>query len=81
MLTSFLPAFLLSGFVYAIENMPAVIQLVTYIFPARYFVTILKGIYLKGVGLEVLFLEVGLLIVYAAIIFAVATKKVKQKLA
>ena len=81
MLTSFLPAFLLSGFVYSIENMPAVIQLATYIFPARYFVTILKGIYLKGVGLEVLFLEVGLLIVYAAIVFAIATKKVKQKLA
>ena len=81
MMTSFLPAFLLSGFVYAIENMPAVIQVATYVFPARYFVTILKGIYLKGVGLEVLLLEVGLLIVYAAIVFAVATKKVKQKLA
>ena len=81
MMTSFLPAFLLSGFVYAIENMPAVIQVATYVFPARYFVTILKGIYLKGVGLEVLFLEVGLLIVYAAIVFALATRKVKQKLA
>ncbi len=50
-LTSFLPAFLLSGFIYAIENMPAGIQAVTFIFPARYFVTILKGIFLKGIGL------------------------------
>ena len=81
MMTSFLPAFLLSGFVYAIENMPAVIQVATYVFPARYFVTILKGIYLKGVGLEVLLGEVGLLIVYAAIVFALATRQVKQKLA
>ena len=52
MLTSFLPAFLLSGFVYSIENMPPVIQVVTYIVPARYFVTILKGIFLKGVGVR-----------------------------
>ena len=42
-LTSFLPAFLLSGFIFDIENMPRVIQIVTYIFPARYFVTVLKG--------------------------------------
>ena len=52
MLSSFLPAFLLSGFVYSIENMPWVIQVITHVVPARYFVTILKGIFLKGVGLE-----------------------------
>ncbi len=51
MLSSFLPAFLLSGFVYSIENMPPVIQVITRIVPARYFVTILKGVFLKGVGL------------------------------
>ncbi len=65
MLTSFLPAFLLSGFVFAIENMPVVIQVVSYVFPSRYFVTILKGIFLKGVGLDVLWMEVMLLVVYA----------------
>ena len=51
-LSSFLPAFLLSGFIYSVENMPVVIQAITFIVPARYFVTILKGIFLKGVGLE-----------------------------
>ncbi len=81
MLTSFLPAFLLSGFVYSIENMPAVIQVVTYIVPARYFVTILKGIYLKGVGIGVLYVEVGLLLAYAAVVFLLATRKLRQKLA
>jgi len=80
-LTSFLPAFLLSGFVYSIENMPAVIRVVTYIVPARYFVTILKGIYLKGVGIEVLYVEVGLLIAFAAVVFLLATRKLRQKLA
>jgi ABC-2 type transport system permease protein len=81
MLTSFLPAFLLSGFVFAIENMPLPIQVVTYLFPTRYFVTILKGIFLRGVGLEILYLEVGLLAVYAALVFLFATKKVSRKVA
>jgi ABC-2 type transport system permease protein len=81
MLTSFLPAFLLSGFVFAIENMPPVIQLVTYLFPTRYFVTILKGLFLRGVGLEVLWLEALLLLVFALVVFAAATRKLKQKMA
>ncbi|MBI4456085.1 MAG: ABC transporter permease [Acidobacteria bacterium] len=81
MLTSFLPAFLLSGFVYAIENMPAIIQVVTYIVPARYFVTIVKGIFLKGIGIEVLWGEVALLLGYAGTVFLLATRKLKQKLA
>jgi ABC-2 type transport system permease protein len=81
MLTSFLPAFLLSGFVFAIENMPIPVQVVTHLFPTRYFVTILKGIFLRGVGMEVLFMEVGLLTVYAAVVFIIATKRLKQKVA
>jgi ABC-2 type transport system permease protein len=81
MLTSFLPAFLLSGFVFAIENMPIPVQVVTHLFPTRYFVTILKGIFLRGVGIEVLFLEVSLLAVYAILVFAVVTKRLHQKVA
>jgi ABC-2 type transport system permease protein len=81
MLTSFLPAFLLSGFVFAIENMPLPIQVVTHLFPTRFFVTILKGIFLRGVGFEVLYLEVGLLAVYAALVFLIAIKRLRQKVA
>ena len=80
-LSSFLPAFLLSGFVFAIENMPLPVQVVTYIFPTRYFIEILKGIFLRGVGLEVLYLEVFLLIVYATLIFLVVTQRLRQKVA
>jgi len=81
MITSFLPAFLLSGFVFAIENMPIPVQVVTHLFPTRYFVTILKGIFLRGVGLEVLCLEVGFLTIYAALVFLVAVKRLPQKVA
>jgi ABC-2 type transport system permease protein len=80
-LSSFLPAFLLSGFVYAIETMPPVIQVITHIIPARYVVTIMKGVFLKGVGLEVLWGELGFLLLYASIVFLLATRKMNQKLA
>ncbi len=81
MLSSFLPAFLLSGFVYSIENMPVVIQAITHIVPARYFITILKGVFLKGIGWHVLWLDVVFLVVYAAVVFIVATRKLGQKVA
>jgi len=80
-LSSFLPAFLLSGFVYAIETMPTVIQVITHIVPARYFVTILKGIFLKGVGMDVLWGELGFLALYATIVFLLAVRKLNQKMA
>jgi ABC-2 type transport system permease protein len=81
MLTSFLPAFLLSGFVFAIENMPVPIQAVTLLFPTRYFVTILKGIFLRGVGMEVLCLEVGFLAAYAVLVFVAVVGRLRQKVA
>ena len=81
LLTSFLPVLLLSGFIFAIENMPRVIQAVTYIVPARYFVTILKGIFLKGVGLEVLGVELAFLAAFAAVVFTIATRRVRRRLA
>ena len=80
-LSSFLPAFLLSGFIYSIENMPWVIQVITHIVPARYVVTILKGVFLKGTGLSVLWGELGFLALYAVIVFAAATRKLNRKLA
>jgi ABC-2 type transport system permease protein len=80
-LTSFLPAFLLSGFIYSIENMPVAIQVVSYIVPARYFVTILKTIFLKGAGVEVLWAELTFLFLYAAIVFVFASRKLRQKIA
>ena len=81
LVTSFLPGFLLSGFVYSIDSMPAPIRAITYAFPARYFVTILKGIYLKGVGLRVLWEEVAFLLLYGSLVFLLAVRKMRSKLA
>lgn len=66
--TTMLPAFLLSGFVFDINNMPVVIQWLTYLFPARYFVDILRGLYLKGAGFEYLYINAGFLIFYSLIL-------------
>ena len=81
LLSSFLPAFMLSGFIYSIENMPVVIRAITYIVPARYFVSILKGVFLKGVGIQVLWAETAFLFAYAAIVFFIAARKMRQKVA
>ena len=81
LLSSFLPAFLLSGFVYSIETMPTVIQAITYIVPARYVVTILKGVFLKGIGIGVLWGELGFLALYAVLVFVLATRKLNRKVA
>ncbi len=80
-LTSFLPAFLLSGFVYAIETMPAIIQVITRVVPARYYVTILKGVFLKGVGIGVLWPDLGFLLLYGTVVFLLAVRKLNQKMA
>jgi ABC-2 type transport system permease protein len=80
MVATFLPSFLLSGFIFTIANMPKPIQMVTYIVPARYFIAILKGIYLKGVGLEILGGQVLLLMVYGAVMLLLARVKLKKKL-
>jgi ABC-2 type transport system permease protein len=81
MTTSFLPAFMLSGFIYSIQNMPWVIRAVTFVVPARYFVTILTGVFLKGIGLEILWVQVLFLMMFAALVFLLATRKLREKMA
>jgi ABC-2 type transport system permease protein len=80
MILTFLPSFLLSGFVYAIGNMPKAIQVVTYAIPSRYLVSILKGVYLKGVGFSVLWGEAVALTVFGVTIVLLANRKLRKKL-
>jgi ABC-2 type transport system permease protein len=66
-IATLLPSFILSGFVFPIRNMPVVIQAVTYMLPARYYLTVLRGIMLKGVGVAVLWREVLFLAGFAGL--------------
>lgn len=81
MLSSFglmLPQIYLSGFIFPIENMPPLFQWLTYAVPLRYFVTILRGIFLKGVGLEILWPQVLALLVLDAIILTAARFRLRR---
>jgi len=75
------PMMYLSGFVFPIENMPDVIQPVTYLIPLRYFVVILRGIFLKGVGLETLWPQALALSAWGVTILALAVMRSSKRLA
>jgi ABC-2 type transport system permease protein len=81
MLTSMLPTFLLSGFVFPIESMPRVIQLITYLIPARYFLVILRGILLKGVGINILITNALCLLAYSFFMVLISALRFKKKIA
>ena len=80
MISTFLPAFLLSGFAFAIGNMPVAIQIITYIVPARYFVAMVKGIFLRGVGLAILWPDLLFLVLFALAVAGAAIRLTRKKL-
>lgn len=80
LVATMLPAFLLSGFIFPIDNMPAPIQAITHVVTARYFVSILLGIYLKDVGLGVMAGEVVLLVIFALLVLALSVRKFRKRI-
>ena len=78
MIGTYLPALILSGFIFAIANMPPVIQALTYFFPARFYVSVTKAVFLKGVGLGTLWKE-GLALVLFAVVGLALTMRVFRK--
>jgi ABC-2 type transport system permease protein len=80
-LSSLLPGILLSGFVFPVENMPAVLQWVASIFPARYYVDLLRGVMLRGNGFDVLWTDFLGLGVFCVAAVALATLRFKRRLA
>jgi len=77
----FQPAILLSGFVTPIENMPRIFQYITYANPLRYFLVVVRGIFLKGVGISILWPEVLSLLILGTLIFAVSASRFKKRMA
>jgi len=76
-----IPMIFLSGFVFPIENMPEAIQPVTYLIPLRYFLVILRGIFLKGVGMAVLWPDALALLGWGVGILILATLRSTKRLA
>ena len=77
----FQPAILLSGFATPIENMPRFFQYITYASPLRYFLVIVRGVFLKGVGLEVLWPQVLALLILGLAILLFSAMRIKKRLA
>jgi ABC-2 type transport system permease protein len=75
-----MPMIYLSGFIFPIENMPAWIQPVTYLIPLRYFLVILRGLFLKGVGLETFWPQAVALLVWGLAIVSLATLRSSKRL-
>ncbi len=80
LIATFLPAFLLSGFLYPIDQMPAVIQVLTHIIPARYFMTIIRDVFLKGTPLPLLLDDLLALALFATLLTVVATRAFRKQL-
>jgi ABC-2 type transport system permease protein len=74
------PAFMLSGFTFPIRNMPVAVQYLTYLNPLRYFMEIVRGIFLKGAGVSVLWPQMLYLAVYGATILTLSVIRFRKKL-
>ncbi|MBI5867217.1 MAG: ABC transporter permease [candidate division Zixibacteria bacterium] len=81
MVITFLPAYLLSGFMFAIDVMPVPLQVITFLVPARYFLVVTRGIFLKGVGIEVLWVQGLLMVAFAVLGFLLAVRVFRKELA
>ena len=84
MMTTFffmLPAFMLSGFVYPIANMPEGVQWLTYLNPLRYYLVIIRGVYLKGIGLQVLWPQITALAVLGTVLLSLAAARFRKTMA
>jgi ABC-2 type transport system permease protein len=79
LLSSFLPTFILSGFVFPISSMPAPIQLITHAVPARYFIVALRSVVLKGVGLATFWPQLAALAIFAAAMLGLASLRLSRE--
>ena len=80
MVVTLLPAMLLSGYVFPIDQMPPFIQDVTYLIYSRYYVTIVKAIFLKGSGILQLLTPILFLVVYALAVIVLAARAFRKRL-
>ena len=78
-LTSYMPTLMLSGFIFPISSMPAALQVVTYAVPARYFLTVLRGIVLKGVGVVAFWQDLAALAVFATVMLGLSSLRLRRE--
>jgi len=80
-LFTLIPTMLLSGFIYPIFNMPKVVQAITYLVPARYYIVVLRDLFLKGNGIATIWDEALFLLLFAFSMFVLAVRRFSKKVA
>ena len=80
LVATFLPTFLLSGFLFPIDQMPVVVQFITRLLPARYFVTIIRSVFLKGTPVSMFASQLAALGIYAIALVTLATRSFQKRL-
>ncbi|MDH5804974.1 MAG: ABC transporter permease, partial [Gemmatimonadota bacterium] len=81
LVVTYLPALILSGFMFPIEGMPLILRIVTHIIPARYYITVTKGIFLKGIGVSILWPQALALVIFATVGLGLGLFAFKKRLA
>ncbi|MGH7552123.1 MAG: ABC transporter permease, partial [Longimicrobiales bacterium] len=80
MITTYLPALLLSGFLFDIASMPVVLRAITFIVPAKYYIAVTRGVFLKGVGLEALWIQAVSMLLFATLGLGLAAKAFRKEI-
>lgn len=76
----FTPTFMLSGFTFPVRNMPEVIQWITYLNPLRYFMEVLRGVFLKGTGVDILWPQLAAMAFLGVLILLVSAARFQKRL-
>ncbi|MBI2401863.1 MAG: ABC transporter permease [Gemmatimonadetes bacterium] len=81
LLATYLPSLLLSGLIFDLASMPLVLRLISHLVPARYFIVVLRGIFLKGVGVGVLWIQGLAMIAFAVVGLTLAVRSFRKEIA
>jgi ABC-2 type transport system permease protein len=76
----YMPAVLLSGFMFPLENMPDLFQYLTFINPLRYFLVIIRGLFLKGNGIDILWPQMAALLVLGSVVITLSVLRFRKRL-
>jgi ABC-2 type transport system permease protein len=77
---TFLPAFVLSGYIFPVANMPLIVRAITYLIPAKYLIIYMKGIALKGIGYQIMWLQILFLFLFALVVTIVSMNRIVMKI-
>jgi ABC-2 type transport system permease protein len=81
LLATYLPSLLLSGLIFDLASMPLALRIISYVVPARYFIVVLRGIFLKGVGIGVLWAQGAFMVAFAVVGLGLAVRSFRKELA